>query len=150
MASRFRLDRVLDHKRQLEQERQRDLQSVTAEERRLLEELGALQQREREHMEAISNRTRQGGVDSEQLQAALAYIDTITRAIERQERLLRECSERVSSGRQALVAALQEKQSLEMLKRKQQEAERLESNREEAKRNDDMTTNRYARRRREV
>ncbi|MEZ4502245.1 MAG: flagellar export protein FliJ [Dehalococcoidia bacterium] len=150
MPSKFRLDRVLDHKRQLEQERQRDLQTVTAEERRLLEELRELQQREREHIEALSARTRQGGVDSEQLQAALAYIDTITKAIARQERLLAECGERVRTQREALVAALQEKQSLETLKRKQQEAERLEANREEAKRIDDLSTNRYARRRREV
>jgi flagellar export protein FliJ len=150
MAAKFRLDRVLDHKRQLEQERQRDLQTVTAEERRLLEELRALQQREREHIAALSDRTRRGGVDSKQLQAALAYIETVTRAIERQQRLLAECSAKVSTRREALLAALQEKQSLEMLKRKQQEADRLEANREEAKRIDDLTTNRYARRRREV
>ena len=150
MASKFRLDRVLDHKRQLEQERQRDLQAVTAEERRLLEELHALQLREREHIEALSTRTRHGGVDSEQFQAALAYIDTITRAIGRHERLLAESGERVRAQREALVAALQEKQSLETLKRKQQEAERLEANRAEAKRIDDLSTNRYARRRREV
>lgn len=149
-AGKFRLEQILGHKRRLEEAGQLELHALQLEERRLQDELNALRTREREQIDALSGHARVGVVDAERLQATLAYVATLGLAIGRQEALISECAARVEEQRESLVGLLQEKQSLEMLKRKQETADQLETDRREARDVDDVTSARYVRRQREV
>jgi flagellar export protein FliJ len=145
MTRGFQLDQVLEHARRREEQQQLHLKTLADEERRLRGQLEALRDKAATQARLLSERARVGAINPAELSAALGYLDALSASIAGQQGLVASCAARVLETREQLVAILQEKQSLETLKRKHDEAERRDASRLEAKALDDLTSTRFVR-----
>lgn len=147
---RFRLEQVLKHASRREEQAQMRLGTAAAEERTLREQLGRLREHEQAQLRSLAESGRQGAISPAKLDAGQQYLTVIEGSITQQLDVVDEVQARVLETREQLVAILQEKRSLENLKRKQLARAVIELDRREAREADDMTATRFVRRAREA
>ncbi|MEX2446435.1 MAG: flagellar export protein FliJ [Dehalococcoidia bacterium] len=146
MTRHFRLQSVLEHKQQQEQQQARALSALEVACARTRAALDALRSEEEEQLGRIADIARGGPLDPEAYRTATSYLGSIEGSIAEQRTALTEAEERAVEGRDALLAILKEKRSLERLRERQgAEADRDDARRE-ASRVDEFTSARYARR----
>lgn len=142
-AQGFRLGQVLEHKRRIEEQRQIELQRVVAEQEQLGVELRDLQRRLESQIADYSHRSRLGTVNTTELEAASRYVARLQSLIEQQHALLDAITTEVVERRSALMLALQERRSLELLQERQEAAARIEEQRREERVVDELNTARF-------
>lgn len=145
MAKPFRLQSLLDYRRQLEDEQMRALAEVTAEEQRVREAIAALDRHREDQTAALATLMTGGTFDAEGYTQRAAYLDAIGVALDQQAAALEAAAVRVSEQRAALVEALKDRRVLERLRDRQAEEAAIEDGRQEARVVDDMTTSRHQR-----
>lgn len=142
----FRLQPLLDHKRQQEEQKTLELARLADEERRAREALDAMRREEQAHLRALESLARQGAIDPGRYQATTMYLEYLHRAIDRQTGLLDGVMADVDGRRLELQHLLKEKRSLERLRERRAEEAALDEARREARRVDEQTTARHVRR----
>lgn len=145
MAEPFRLQSLLDYRRQLEDEQMRALAEVTAEEHQVREAIAALGRHREDQTAALAALMTSGTFDAEGYTQHAAYLDAIGLALDQQAVALEAAAARVAERREALVEALKDRRVLERLRNRQAEEAAIEDGRQEARAVDDMTTTRYQR-----
>ena len=150
MASgqQFTLIRVLEHKRQMEEQRQRELHALSQQQHVAEDSLRLLHQQAREQREAM---TRPGGaaLDPAVRDSALAYFGSVEDRIARQRDLIAELEARVVESRGGLIEALKERQMLERVQERRASEATVLQQRREANEADDQTSARLTRQRAE-
>jgi flagellar FliJ protein len=142
-AKGFRLGQVLEHKRRLEEQRQLELQQLVAAQEQAARELQELHACLDAQLTTVSDREHNGSVDAAELEVASRYAAHLEQRIQEQGALLDERSAEVAAGRTALVQALQERRSLELLQERQDAAARIEASRREERAVDELNTARF-------
>ncbi|MCC6237042.1 MAG: flagellar export protein FliJ [Dehalococcoidia bacterium] len=142
-AQGFRLGQVLEHKRRIEEQRQLELQRVVAEQERLDIELRELQHRLDTQITDYSQRSGLNTVDAADLEAASRFAARLQSLIEQQYALIEAATAEVAERRSALMVALQERRSLELLQERQEAAARVEEQRREERVVDELNTARF-------
>jgi flagellar FliJ protein len=142
---RFRLEGLLKVRRSLEEEAQRNLARMLAQEAEAQKRLALLQE---DHQTAVEARriSPMQVVDLDRWRAIERYLLVLERRIQtaRQER--EEAGKRVALARQALLKAHQDHLMLVRLKERRQEQHALETQREETRQMDEMAMLRHGRR----
>ncbi len=146
MTRAFRLQSLLDYRRQLEEERTRMLAEATQAESEARLALDARRSERDAQAQAIADGALAGSFDAPTYVQSLAYLDALDLSIRRQVEVLAAARTRVSADRERLVEVLKEKQSLERLRDRQAAEAALEDGRREARDVDDLNTGRYVRR----
>lgn len=144
----FRLEQVLELRRQREEQEQLALRALLDEQRSEQGRLDQLRSRQQSHIAAIAARARAGAFDATELEQAQRYLDRLAAEIEAQTLALSHCESRVEAQRGALMQALQGRRALEQLKEQHEAATRLDERRAEAKVADDIATTRFVRKER--
>ena len=142
-AHGFRLGQVLEHKRRIEEQRQLELQRVVAEQERLSAELRSLQHQLESQIANPSQGWQRAPVNAGKLEAASRYATRLQSLIDQQHALLDEATREVVERRSALMLALQERRSLELLQERQEAAARMEEQRREERVVDELNTARF-------
>ena len=145
MPRPFRLQALLEHKQQLEEQATLELGSREAAHRHATEALDILREAEEtqlRHLEALARAER---FDAEISRDATAYLDRIERSITVQRDVIAETEARVAESRDALVEILKEKRALERLREQHLETVAREEGRREAQSADEISTARYTR-----
>lgn len=145
MSRPFRLQSLLDYRRQLEDEQSLALAEVAAEERRVREAMMALERQREEQTAALRTLVVGGVFDAEKYTQRAAFLDVVGRAFDEQAAALEEATMRVVERRQALVEALTDRRVLERLRDRQAEAAAIDDGRHEARDVDDMVMARHQR-----
>lgn len=145
MAHPFRLQALLDYRRQLEDEQMRALAEVTVEEQRVRDAISALHRHREEQMHALAALVAGGTFDAEGYTQRAAYLDAVGQALDQQAAVLEATAARVRERREALVEALKDRRVLERLRDRQAEEAAVEDGRHEARGVDDMMMTRHQR-----
>lgn len=145
MADPFRLQSLLDYRRQIEDGQMRALAEVTVEEQRVRDAIAALDRHREEQTSALADLMAGGTFDADGYTQRAAYLDAIGRALDQQAAALAEAMARVQERREALVAALKDRRILERLRDRQAEDAAAEEGRAEARGVDDMVMARHQR-----
>lgn len=143
----FSLKQVLEYRRQMENQKQRELgqrQQLRDEAARALQALQQHQQ-ESERQAAIGGQGRHV-LDPAEREATLAYLGAVEQQIDEQRSLVETLDEEVLASREQLVEVLKEKQMLERLQERREAEAITEENRQESRAADEHNTNRVARR----
>lgn len=148
-ASEFRLEQVLRHAQRQEEQKQLELKSLAGEERRLRDQLASLRDRERAQIRSLIDGGRDGPIDPAEMDDALAYLDAIAGRIGERLGAVEGVKTRVTESREQLVELLKETRTLENLKQQAAAEAAADERRREARATDDLTSARFARRRRE-
>lgn len=146
MARPFRLQSLLEHKRQQEEQQTLLLAALDAQYRDVRQSLDLLRREEDEQMGRIAALARGGRLDAAQYHAAISYLDRLEGSIAEQTDLLQAAEQRVLESRDALIGILKEKRSLERLHEQRDAEAEIEDGRREARQVDEMTSARYIRR----
>lgn len=141
---RFRLDKVLRHRRRLVDDEARKLQVLAARLNRLLAERRQLEQ-DVEMAAAASWQGRQGTVDLALLNSAEAFMQARRTTIGRLDGRIDAARREAEDQRRVLVAAQQEVSVLESLEDRQRRAWELQERRREQKLSDELAGRRHAR-----
>lgn len=141
----FRLQSLLDYRRQLEDEQTRALAGVTAEEQAVRAAIVALNRHRDEQTGALAALMASGAFDADGYIQRAAYLDAIGLALGQQAAALDEAMARVQERRAALLEALTDRRVLERLRDQQAEAAALEGNRVEARDVEDLVMSRHQR-----
>ncbi len=142
----FRLQPLLDHKRQEEEQKMLELAQLTDEERGARQALEVMRRDEQTHLRALESLVRGGTLDPGRFHATAAYLDYLRRALAEQAGALEDVMARVDGCRLQLQHLLKEKRSLERLRERRAEEAALEDARRDARRVDEQTTARHVRR----
>lgn len=145
MPKPFRLQVLLDHKQQLEEQQMLVLSEREAERRRAIEVLDMLRVAEDEQMRHLDVLARDTRLDPFQQRDAVAYLGRIERSIVAQGAVIAEAEIAVAEARDALVELLKEKRSLERLRERHVTEVTLEEGRRESRVVDEITSARYVR-----
>lgn len=145
MTQPFRLQALLDYRRQLEDEQMRALAEVTVEEQRVRDAITALDRHREEQTAALAALVAGGTFDAEGYTQRAAYLDAIGLALDQQAAALEAAAARVRERREALVEALKDRRVLERLRDRQAEEAAVEGGRHEARGVDDMMMTRHQR-----
>ena len=140
---KFAFEKVLAHRRMLEQEAQRVLNealSILNRETRVLEEM---RQKRHEAFESRFQRQVQGGTAGEALSQVHEYLKGQDLRIEGQVKRIQEFEKQVEELRSVLRQRAVDTKIIERLKERKQEEFRIEQNKLEQKRLDDMTMTRF-------
>ena len=149
-SNEFRLEQVLRHTLRQEEQKQLELRTLTEEERRLLEQLAQLREKEHHQLRTLSERSRERSIDPAELGATLAYLSAIEGSIDEQLDVVADVESKVLDSREQLIEILKEKQSLENLKQRQLDEAASEADRRASREMDDITSARFVRRARET
>ena len=149
-SNEFRLEQVLRHTLRQEEQKQLELRTLTEEERRLLEQLAQLREKEHQQLRTLSERGRERSIDPAELGATLAYLSAIEGSIDEQLDVVADVESKVLDSREQLIEILKEKQSLENLKQRQLDEAASEADRRASREMDDITSARFVRRARET
>lgn len=141
---RFRLDKVLRHRRRLVDDEARKLQVLAARLNRLLAERRQLEEDVSLAAEAAWQ-ARQGTVDLAVQTSAAAFMEARRAMIRRLEERIAEARVETEAQRGRLVRAQQDVSVLESLEARQRRAWELEERRREQKRTDELGARRRAR-----
>lgn len=145
MTQPFRLQSLLDYRRQLEDGHALALAEVTAEEQRVRAAIAALDRHREEQTAALAALAGGGAFDTEGYTQRAAYLETIGQALGQQAAALEAAAARVRERRAALAEALKDRRVLERLRERQAEEGAVEDGRHEAREVDDMVMTRHQR-----
>ena len=145
MAHPFRLQSLLEYRRQREDEQVRALAEVTAEEQRVRDAIASLNQSREEQTSALATLITGGTFDTDGYTQRAAYLDAVGQALDQQVAVLEATAVRVSERREALVEALKDRRVLERLRDQHAEEAEVEDSRQEARDVDDMVMTRHQR-----
>jgi len=146
MARRpFRLQALLDHKRQLEEQRMLHLAECEAEWRQACEVLAMLRDAERDQLRDLEQIARASRLDVAQQRDATSYLQRLEVSMRAQGEVIADAERRVLESRDALVEILKEKRSLERLREQHVAETEREEGRREAGVVDEITSARYVR-----
>jgi flagellar FliJ protein len=140
----FRLQSLLDFRRQLEDEQARALAEVTAEEQAVRAAIVSLNQHREEQTSGLALMAS-GTFDADGYTQRAAYLDAIGQALDQQAAALGEAMARAQERRAALLEALTDRRVLERLRDRQAEEAALEGGRCEARDVDDLVMSRHQR-----
>jgi flagellar protein FliJ len=142
----FRLQTLLNHKQQIEEQHTVELARLAGEEQRARDELELLRAEERKQLAALAELVRKGAVDTHKYATASAYIERLGAAIAEQIEAVQALAQAAETQRDELVDVMKERRSLERLRDRQQAEAAVEESRREGRQVDDLTSSRYARR----
>jgi flagellar export protein FliJ len=145
MPAKFRLQQVLEHKRQQEEEQTLELAALAAEQRVMQNQLRALRDKEEAQLVAMQEVARTGAINPGHFNQALLYLDAIEDAILQQLALIVCLDEKVLESRDVLIGILKEKQLLEKLHTQHVEDVRLADRRREGNQLDEIAGQRFQR-----
>ena len=146
MATRRRgLDSVLRLKQREEERKTLELATISEEERHSREALRLLREKHHAQLRQIAEAAA-GAVDPMRLQDARTYLHALDGFIDDQLMHLTAVEQRVLESKDQLIEVLKERRSLELLEERHVADERAENGRRERNQNDEMNTQRYARR----
>ncbi len=145
MGKPFRLQSLLEFRRQVEDEHARALGEVLAEEQRIRDAIDALNLRREEQTTALAALMSVGRFDTEGYTQHAAYLDALGRTLDQHASALETAMALVVERRAALVEALKERRVLERLRDRQAEEAAVEDNRHEARDVDDLVMSRHHR-----
>lgn len=145
MAKPFRLQSLLEYRRQVEDEQARALAEVSAEEQRIREAIDALNVRREEQTTALAAVMSVGKFDTEEYTHHAAYLDALGRTLDQHAAALDAAMALVVERRAALVEALKDRRVLERLRDRQAEEATVEDNRREARDVDELVMSRHQR-----
>ena len=145
MSKRFRfaLEPVLEHRKRIEAERQKDLAGALLALEEAYQSLRALHEGFRKHSTIL--RDDHTSFDVERLRLHYAHLEFLDRAIVVAEGVVTQRKAEVEKARHCLLDAAKEKKALEKLKGRRQDAHALAQTRAEQKEMDDNNARRYAR-----
>ena len=146
MERRFRLQPVLNLRRDREEALQLELAALVAEEQAEQGRLNVLREASIQAMNDVFGLQSRSRTDVGAIEQGLLYLEALTAATVAQEELLARVSERVEAKRQEVVAAMQERKAIEKLKERHEQAYAAWVRRVEDGLIDDMATVRYNRR----
>lgn len=140
------LMQVLEHKRQVEEQKQRELH-VLSQQRHVVEDaLRTLRQQAVGQLEAMTGADG-ATIDPAERTSALAYLDSVEGRIVQQRDLLLELESKVVASRDELIEVLKDRQMLERVQERRASRQEQEDQRREANEADDQTSARLSRRR---
>mgnify|MGYP006279160057 CR=1 FL=1 len=145
MARPFRLQSLLDHKQQLEDESMRVLAERERERTRAADVLTILHDVQEKQLQHLEDLARVVSIDAAERRDATSYLERIERSIVVQHDVIAEAEARVAESRDALVEILKEKRALERLRQQHVETTAREEGRREANAADEISTARYTR-----
>ncbi|HEV8637864.1 MAG TPA: flagellar export protein FliJ [Chloroflexota bacterium] len=146
MERRFRLQPVLNYRRDREEALQLELAALMAEERAERGRLDALRQASAQAMDDVFGLQARPRTDVAAIQHGLLYLEAITAAIAAQSEVVARVAERVEAKRQEVVAAMQARKAIEKLKERHEQTYAAWARRVEETAIDDMVMVRYNRR----
>lgn len=145
MAKPFRLQALLEHKQQQEEQSMRALAERESERRRACDTLEILREAEETQLRHLEDLARAARFDPEISRDATSYLGRIEQSIAAQREVIAEAEARVLESRDALVEILKEKRALERLREQFLETTAREAGRREAVASDEISTARYTR-----
>lgn len=145
MAHAFRLQSLLEYRRQIEDDQARALAGVTAEEQRIRDAIVAINRHREEQTSALAALMGSGPLDTHDYAHHATYLDALGLALHQQATALEAAMVQVSERRTALVEALKDRRILERLRDQQAEAAVIEDGRHEARDVDDLVMSRHQR-----
>ena len=141
----FRLQALLDYRRQLEEQQTLRLATVEGERREAQMLLDDLHVRREEQCRRLDRLAQAQPLDAYRMREAVAYLGLVEAAIGRQVEALREVEARVREQRDLLMEAVRERRVLERLRDRQAAEAQLEADRAEARRTDEIAMSRFGR-----
>jgi len=142
----FRLETVLQVKLRKEDEEKKKLADLIAWQREEERILAEMVYREQNTRASLKEKQATGQwIEVDELKRIANFLKKIAKDIEMQKEKLQEIERRIEEQRLALLQAVQERKTLEMLKEQQHEEWRAEVEAEEAKFLDELATLKYAR-----
>ena len=143
---RFRFESLLDLARQREEQRMREVAALIARQQAAQDRLDGLAALREELTAGLAANAVTGVMDPARYGETVAYIDHLGTAMAEQAQVVQAAAAEVETARQALVDALQERRSLEILEERDAADAALAASRREDGRVDDLDTQRFARR----
>ncbi len=143
--ARFRLQSLLDYRRQLEDEQARAFAEVTAEEQRVRAAIDALNRHRDEQTSALAALMASGTFHTDGYTQRAGYLDALGLALDQQATALAEAMTRVQERRAALLAAVTDRRVLERLRDRQADEAAVADARHEARDVDDLVMSRHQR-----
>jgi flagellar export protein FliJ len=145
MPAKFRLQQVLEHKRQQEEAQTLELAALAAEQRHMHDQLRTLRDKEEAQLQSMQDVARTGAINPAHFEQALVYLDAIEDSILQQLALIVCLDEKVLESRDVLISILKEKQLLEKLSSQHVEDVRLADRRSEGNQLDEIAGQRFQR-----
>jgi flagellar protein FliJ len=140
----FRLERILQYKAQVEEQKRRDLNArieELAEQNRILQQLTLKRESYRKRYSELFN----GHVDVDGLKATRRYLDKIHRELVLQAKKVVDCEKKVEKAKVILLEAMRDRKKFENLKERKFKAYIKESNLAEQKMLDEFASQAAAR-----
>lgn len=141
----FRLQALLDYRKQLEEQQMLRLATVEGERRAAQLLLDDIRDQREQQCRRLDRLAQERPLDAYRMREAVTYLGLIEAAIVGQAEVVREAEGRVQQERALLAGAMRDRRVLERLREKQTAAERLAADRAEARRTDELVTSRFGR-----
>ncbi len=145
MQRRFRLQPVLNYRQDIEEALQLQLAVIVAEERSARERLDHLRGASTQAMDGIMQLQRRPRVDVPLIEQGFAFVEVVDTALTAQNEVIVAISERADAKRGELIAAMQQRKTMEKLKERHDRAYEEWAQGVEQRTIDDVVTGRYNR-----
>ncbi len=141
---RFKLETLLNHRRQQEEIRQQELAET---ERQLADEQERLSRRKREQREKIQGlqAKQKENINVSDIILSMNYIRRLAKSIEDQKKCVRDAGKKVDQKRNELITIVKKRKALEKLKESEIRAHRQKMMQKEGKLMDEVASTRHAR-----
>lgn len=146
---RFKLDAVLQHRRRIEDERQRELAQLLRERMILETQLRSLQDNIVSDKRTMAH-ALQGSVDVPRIRQQGAHVQQVVLRVQQIAGKLLGLARQVEQARSKLAEATRDRKAIELLYQRQYERWRQEQQRREAAEMDELATQAYGRRSKEM
>ena len=146
MERQFRLQTVLNYRRDIEEARQMELARLQAEEQTAQAQLKAFHDAERQGENDMARLQTETPLNVGALVQGQVYIEAVRMAVLMQNDVVAEISARVAAKRQELILAMQDRQALDRLKENHAKAYAAWADKVETSAIDDMVNARFHRR----
>ena len=140
---KFKLESVLEHKKKIEEEEQRELARLKEILRQAQERLEDLKMTKVQEMKELVEKSSQGLLNVAEIQMYHSHLKRLDKEIASQEIAVQRAAVNVEEQRQKLIRASQEKKTYEKLKEKHKTVFELALEEEERKFIDELATMRY-------
>lgn len=145
MSEGFRLQQLLNLRRQTEEQKAITLSTVEAEQQLSLSSLQQLLAQETTQLASMADARRTGSLDPVNAEATRLYLEHLEESIERQREQVAAMTVQVDARRAELVEATREKRLLERLEERHDETVAAEASRLEDTQTDEIAAQRYRR-----
>lgn len=132
-AFRFRLERVLQLRRQMEEEKRRELSIMLFDLRQLEAKLHSLQRDLESCKTEMMTDLEQEELSMARIEVFASYLKRITSSIEEQRELITELHKKIESKKNELLEAIKERKAMESVKARRRTEHDKECAREEMK-----------------